>query len=130
VSTKTKATLAEIVDELGDLEVELKPLTPKLRRADQLKKEIRERYDAKAEDASFVAEGERFVVNIGARKMQTHVNVAKLYKSVKLSVFLKIVGVTLKSLADNCDQWIIDAVTAEQQTGYRPLEVTQRGQPT
>jgi len=132
VSVATKQpvkTLEEMVDELGDLEKELMPLRPKMKRADDLRSEIRSRYDEKPEDKSFSIEGDRFALNVGARKIQKHVNIAKLYKSVKLSVFLKIVGVTLTSLKEHCEEYVVDSVISEQQTGYRPLELTEKGQP-
>lgn len=117
------------VDELGDLEKELAPLRPKIARLELLRKSVRSRYDDSPADKTFEAVGERFVVSVGARSMESVVDVPRLIKLAGVKLVQKFARVTLKDLEANTTCAMRAQVISQQQTGYRTLKALERGKP-
>jgi hypothetical protein len=135
VASKTPAVspdpkLIALVDEIGDLEKELAPHKPKAARLEKLRKQLRDRYDDKPADQPVTADGARYCIELGARAMQTVVNVPKLFKAMKLATFLKVATVTLKAITAECTPGVAGSVITEAQTGPRSLTITEKGKPT
>jgi hypothetical protein len=135
VASKTPAVspdpkLTALVDEIGDLEKELAPHAGKAARLEKQRKKLRELYDDKPASQPYTADGARYCIELGARGMQTVVNIPKLFKSVKLATFLKIATVTLKAITAECTPGVAGSVLTEAQTGHRSLKITEKGKPT
>jgi hypothetical protein len=122
--------LTALVDEIGDLEKELAPHKPKAARLEKLRKQLRDLYDDKPASTPYTADGARYCIELGARGMQTVVNIPKLFKSVKLADFLKLAYVTLKDITAQCSPGVAASVLTEKQTGHRSLTITEKGKPT
>lgn len=127
VKTSDAERISALVDEIGDLETELAPHKTKEARLKKLREQLRAEYDTKPAKVKYTAEGKRYAIEIGARGWQTIVNLSKLYKSVKLNVFLQIVGATLKAIEQHAGAAVLASVTHEDQTGHRSLTITAKG---
>lgn len=119
---------AKIVDEIGALERELEPAKPKIARLDLLRKALRSFYEDKPAASSFLAQGERFDIAVGAKAYETVVNVPKLFKEAGAALFMKIVSVTKKALESQVSPEIAMSVLSTEQTGTRTLKVVEKGQ--
>jgi len=119
--------VAKLVDELGDLELELAKVAPKIARQAALRKALRERYASQPAAKSYEAIGERFIVAVGEKSKEKKVNVAKLFKLAGAKLFLKLVSCTLKAL-EQAPAEIAAQVIEEEQTGTRSLKVMAKGQ--
>jgi hypothetical protein len=96
--SKPDALLAAVVDEIGALEAELAPLKPKAKRLEMLRGALRLAFDARPAAESFTCEGDRFVVQLGAKAEKRTVNGGKLFKRIGAKLFLTVANVTLKAL--------------------------------
>jgi hypothetical protein len=123
------AALALEVDELGDLEKELAPLRPKIARLELLRKSVRSRFDDSPADESFDAVGDRFVVSVGARSMESIVDMPRLIKLAGIKLVQTFARVTLKDLEAHTTFAMRAQVVSQQQTGYRTLKALERGKP-
>ena len=91
--------LGAIVDELGALDAELKPMAPKIARRDALRKTLREAFTEKSAELEYSVSGARFEAKLGPKGWENTVNTVKLAKAIGAKAFLVIARVTLGSLA-------------------------------
>jgi len=125
------ASIAKLVDEIGDLDRELSPiLTPefvaRIKKVQALRKQLRDKYDGAQADRFYTAAGERYEVVLGARKNETHIHTSRLFDRVGRDVFLRIATVNERALEEECDKGIVRAVCEMRATGRRPLKVTEK----
>ena len=78
--------LAAIVDELGALDAELKPVAPKIARRDALRKKLREAFTEKSAELEYSVSGARFEAKLGPKGWENTVNTVKLAKVIGASV--------------------------------------------
>jgi hypothetical protein len=121
-----EAQIADQVDELGALERELRPYTPKLKRIDELRKTIRASFDTLPAAQGTEAVGKTYFAVIGPRAIERSIDPAKLVKAIGLKMYARLSTITLKMLTDNVDATIAAGVVSSSQTGARTLNVFER----
>lgn len=117
------AALAKLVDELGSIEKELAPLAGKMKRAELLRRAIREQ----APETASQIDGERFVAMLGEHGMRTLVNYAELVKRIGATAYAKFATATISDLEKNVAAGHLAFVLSQEQTGPRSLKVVERG---
>lgn len=122
----TKAETAarrSVVDEYGDLAVELGPIQSKLTRRDELAKTIRSWYVDENADIGFTADGDRFQATLGAKGNQTLIDIDAAYKALGAKKFRAAATLTLKALEAALPAALVLAVTSKERSGSRTLQV-------
>jgi len=117
---------AAIVDEMGALDAELKPMAPKIARRDALRKTLREAFTEKSAELEYSVSGARFEAKLGAKGWENSVNVPKLAKLITAKALLQIARVTLGSLAalkGGAPSGCIDST----RTGPRSIAMQEKG---
>ena len=117
--------LASQVDELGALEKEFAPLKPKFERIEQLRKLIRDHFAFSDVAAPCMAQGERFVAQLGPLAIERRVDVPKLARAIGAKALYAIASVTLKALAES-GHAAGDSIVVSQ-TGARPIKMLEKG---
>lgn len=112
-----------MVDELGSLEEELRPVKSKIARVEVLRRALRAPYLDADPNTTFLSEGSRYRVLIGAAGNESVVNGLLLLKLIGASKFTELATVSLAALQKNCSGDIVGAVVSMAQTGSRKLEV-------
>ncbi len=120
---KRLALISEIVDKLGPLDRDTAPWLPKIRDAEELRKQLRALYDSAAATEPFEALGEKFTVLVGPKGKVSVVDYPILWKLAGLSVMRKIATATLKAIEEACGKTVSARVVSTQQIGYRKLTV-------
>jgi hypothetical protein len=112
--------LAALVDELGELDLEIAPLKSKIKRADALRLLLRNAFKSEPGDKSFSIEGAKWTLLLSACGNVSSVDAAKLASLVGAESFLAMADVSLKALAELPAE-VIAAVVSTTQTGTRSL---------
>lgn len=115
--------LAALIDELGDLEKLLAPLSPKLARHEQLKKLLRTEFASAPGDQGVEVCGLRYIAFLGPKASQRVLDVARLAKSISAKLFFSIATVTLDSVERNVPAEIAAQCISQGPTGSRSLKV-------
>jgi hypothetical protein len=116
--------LAALADELGALEKELAPWKGKISRAEALRKEIR----AQAPDTQSEITGEKFLVTLGPRADETHIDYFGIAKRIGFDRFAKFATATQKALAEHVRAGILAQYLTKKATGTRSMKVFEKGQ--
>jgi hypothetical protein len=116
--------LATLADELGAIEKELAPFAGKIKRQEAIRKDIR----AKAPDSQDQIVGERFVVELGERGLETTADFPALVKKIGAEAFAKFATAKLKALHANVKPGILAFFLKSERTGPRSLKVLEKGQ--
>ena len=114
------------VDELGAIQKQLAPLRSLIAREEKLKREIRAAHDGFPADREIPLAGAAFTAVLGAKGMQTVINLPKLIKIIKAAGFAKFATCTLQTLCANVAEPIYEGVTSLEQTGPRSLATFER----
>jgi hypothetical protein len=118
---------ATLIDELGDLELRLEPLSGDIRRREQLRTLVRSFAANAPAEKPLSLSGTRFQVTLGARQFQTELAPMRaLYKAMGRELFLKVCSVTLKALKEAVHPEIVASLTTQTRTGSRSIEVHAR----
>ena len=120
--------LSALVDEVGSLEKELAPWRGKLAREELLRKSIRAQYDSAPADIPVSVEGEKFIVALGPKALQSTVNVGKLAKTIGAKGALSIAKVTLEAL--KAFPGVAGQVVTQSLTGTRSWKIFEKGSTT
>jgi hypothetical protein len=120
--TQAKA-VADMVDELGDLELELADIKPKIQRAETLKRALRAPYDSEDPTLPFEIRGGRWAALLSAAGNESTVNTELLYKLVGSKAFVPVASVSIKALQDHFGADVVGAVVRTEQTGSRKLQL-------
>jgi hypothetical protein len=124
-ATKAKHNpeIAQLVDELGDIDKELAPHRLAMAREEAVRKLIRAHYDNAPADEPAEACGQRFVVLLGAKAIQATIDYPKLIKAIGLKAFASFATATLAAVekfAPNAD------VVTRAHSGARSLKLFER----
>jgi hypothetical protein len=127
---KSKAQLAAelqlrkaIVDEYAQLNQELQPAKPLLRRHDDLARIIRSWHANDDPEQTVTSKGEKFEVILGPAGMQTEIDLVGVYAALGHDKFLNVSSVTLRSLESVLDSGSIAALSRKARTGTRTITV-------
>lgn len=114
----------EMVDEYGRLDKELSPLKGKLRRMEDLAKQIRSWHDDAPALQQVTAAGNEFEVVLSPRTTETRItDLHKVYRWLGRDQFLSLASISLRSLAEKLNAQQVAALTTKEATGYRPISV-------
>jgi hypothetical protein len=123
----TKAQEAEmrraIVDEFGELEKELAPIGPKVKRYEELAKAIRSWYAYEDGTKAFTAAGGTYQVLLSEKQFESDVDVVLAAKALGRAKFMALASATLKLLKENLSATVLASVVTRTQTGSRKLIV-------
>lgn len=117
---------AALIDELGSLEDQLRPVKPALARAEALRKEVRGWLDAAPADSSGSFDGERYTVQVGARRHERRVLTAAAFKNLGKQKFLELCTFGVGLIEKLVPYPDVKEMLAEEQTGPRTVTVALR----
>jgi hypothetical protein len=118
------ALRSALVDEYGDLAAELAPFKHKQSRLDELAKIMRGWYAGEAAELPFTAAGERYQAVLGAKSVQSHIDITAAWRALGRKKFLLAASVTLKALEAFLQPEQLSALVTKERTGSRSLVVT------
>jgi hypothetical protein len=122
-----EAKRVEMIDEYGRLDADVKAFAPKARRHKELAEQIRAGYDDSPADEEFTAEGNRFVVTAGMKRIEAEiVSMDAVKKRLGLARFLKFCSFALKTLKDLVTAEEYQQLVKQDRTGYRHLSVMEK----
>jgi hypothetical protein len=87
-----------VIDELGALEAELKPLAGKIARVDQIKRLLRGFAEDQPAEQGITLHGERFAAVLTAKTEEASLDLDRIYSRVGHKAFLASVSMTLGAL--------------------------------
>lgn len=116
--------LAPLGDELGAIEKEIAPHKAKIARAEALRKELR----AKAPETQSEIVGEHFIVTLGPRADETHIDYFGIAKRIGFDRFAKFATATQKALVEHVRPGVLAQYLEKRATGTRSLKVFEKGQ--
>ena len=124
-------TSAELIDELGSLEVRMAQMKPLAVRAKMIRETIQAWMDRRKPNASGSFEGKRYVVQVGPRGNQTQVSdMRNLFEELGKAVFLSGCSFTLRALKEVLPEERRARFVTVTQTGPREVTVTPRRRET
>lgn len=114
----------QLVDEYGRLDKELAPLKTKLRRLEDLARQIRSWHSDAAAEQPVTSAGHEFEVVLGPRTTETRItDLYKVYRWLGRDQFLSLASISLRGLAEKFTAQQVAALTTKEATGYRPISV-------
>ena len=122
VSRDPAVLLAQHVDELGELEAELVPIRPKLRRVETLRELIRKHYESEPAAQTFETRGAHYLATLGPRAWQSTVDYPEVQKALGLKAYAALARPTLKALEETLAPDVLARVVKWNYQGARPLK--------
>lgn len=116
--------VADLADEYGRLDAELASVREKLKRHEALGKLLRASAADKPAELPVTIAGAEYEVTLGSASVRTViVSIPTLYKKLGRETFLQIANVTLKALQETVHPAIVAALTSQERTGPRKIDV-------
>ena len=113
-----------LIDEYGELDRQVQAFKPKADRHEKLKGIIKSWYDDAPADATAIAEGSLYDVQVGVRaKERTWRSMTKVYKAVGgCSAFLNLCSIAIEAVVGAIGKAKAEELLVESQTGSRRLK--------
>jgi hypothetical protein len=113
---------AAVIDELGELQREIAVFRPKLKRAEELQKQVQSWYSSEAPDKSFEADGCRYRVQVGMRENPRRItDMMRVFLHLGKTKFVSLASIALKDLEAVVDGNVIDTLLTEERSGPRSV---------
>ncbi len=114
---------ASLIDEFGDLQKLRDEFAPTEALYQKRYKELKDLLAAAPPEATFVESGERWTLDISARRFERTVDVKRVRKRLGVELFLRVCSVSMKALESYLLKPEIEALTSSAQTGSRTYAV-------
>jgi hypothetical protein len=125
----TPAQTAQVVDEFGRLEAELREMKPKQQRYEQLRIEIASWYERKDALRAFAVEGREYSVEISARsKVRRIISMEALMRQLGRTDFLRLCTFPLKALDEHIPAANQAGLVEETSTGPRRIRAVRKSE--
>lgn len=121
---------SSLIDEFGDLDQDLSPFAKKLRRRDDLRKQIQSWYAEEGGNQTFIAAGDRWGVSIGekAHKREFKPGCMRRLATFLGALFFKVCRVNLEDFDAHVPIGERARFVVESQSGYRKIEAFPKSQ--
>lgn len=140
-------TRAELIDEYGEIDRELKLIEPKRKRLEELKVIIRAWYDQFPAERTFEEEGRLYKLVLSPREMEATPDIKEIFKRCldttpkviqalyarwgeKLIRFFELVSVSQKVIRERWGDKAVEEVFRRERTGSRKLTVVAKAGPS
>ena len=122
---------ADLIDQYGELDRQVQQFKPIADKHAKLKAVIKSWYDDQPGEASAIAAGRLYEVQVSARENErTWSSMAKVYRAVGgCTAFLKICSVAIKAVEEAIGKSKAEALLVEERTGSRRLKVVAKAAP-
>ena len=122
--------IAELVDLIGTIEPQVAPVTPKIRKLEEARAELRKLCEDLPPENELRAEGSTHWAILGPRARKRLIDYPKLWKRAGVATMKEIATVTLDAIKTALGEEALASVTHEELTGPRSIKVFARGEET
>jgi hypothetical protein len=120
--------ISQIVDRLGPLERDTAPWLPKIKEAEDLRKQLRALYESSPAAEVYEALGQDYTALVGPKGKKTLIDYPQLWKRAGIAMMRKIATTTLDAIKEHCGPETLALVTSQELSGYRTIKIFARAE--